>query len=185
MLAGGAARRLGRPKATAELAGRSMIAHPLAALAAAGLEAIVVAKADTQLPPLEAAVVEEADEPRHPLAGVLAALAAAQGRPIVVVPCDTPFVPAALLAHFATMRARAAVVESDRIHPLLGRYEPSCAPALQEALAAGRSATAAALALDPLVVGPNELARYGDPARITFNVNTPADLERAAAMALP
>jgi hypothetical protein len=31
-------------------------------------------------------------------------------------------------------------------------------------------------------LGEEELRRFGDPARLLFNVNAPGDLERAAAM---
>ena len=34
----------------------------------------------------------------------------------------------------------------------------------------------AVAALDPHIVGERELARFGDPERIVFNVNSPEDL---------
>ena len=37
----------------------------------------------------------------------------------------------------------------------------------------------AVAALDPHVVGEEEIARFGDPKRIVFNVNSPADLRIA------
>ncbi|MBK5220825.1 MAG: NTP transferase domain-containing protein, partial [Thermoleophilia bacterium] len=42
VLAGGSGSRIGGAKATVELAGRPLIAYPLAALEAAGVEAVVV-----------------------------------------------------------------------------------------------------------------------------------------------
>ena len=48
VLAGGRGRRMGAPKALAELGGAPLIARPLAAAAAAGLDAVVVAKAGTR-----------------------------------------------------------------------------------------------------------------------------------------
>ena len=50
VLASGRGSRLGGAKATAELGGRPLISYPLVALAAAGIEAVVVAKGDTELP---------------------------------------------------------------------------------------------------------------------------------------
>ena len=44
VLAGGASRRMGAPKACVELGGRPLISYPLEAAAAAGLSAVVVAK---------------------------------------------------------------------------------------------------------------------------------------------
>ena len=50
VLAGGLSRRMGQPKAGVLLGGRPLIAWPLAAARAAGLEAVVVAKAGSVLP---------------------------------------------------------------------------------------------------------------------------------------
>ena len=102
VLAGGAATRLGGAKATVELAGRPLIAYPLEALAQAGIDAVVVAKADSPLPPLEVEVVTEPDEPRHPLAGVVAALEHAGVPRSLVLPCDAPFVSPMLLRVLAS-----------------------------------------------------------------------------------
>ena len=171
MLAGGAATRLGGSKATVDLAGRPLIAYPLAAFAEAGLDAIVVAKADTDLPPLGVSVITEPTEPRHPLLGVVTALEHAAGRPVIACPCDTPFVTDALLRTLAATLGTAAVHDGRRLHPLLARYQPGDLTALRNALADDRSATAAAEGLSLTLIP-------ADP-ETTFNVNTPGDLAAA------
>jgi molybdopterin-guanine dinucleotide biosynthesis protein A len=173
VLAGGAAVRLGGSKATVDLAGRPLIAYPLAAFAGAGLDAIVVAKANTDLPSLDVPVVTEPAEPRHPLLGLVTALEHADGRPIVACPCDTPFVTATLLTTLATTRRTAIVHDGLRLHPLLARYLPSDLPALRRALEVNHSATSAAESLNPRLIEANP--------DTTFNVNTPEDLAQAAA----
>ena len=77
VLAGGRGRRMGRPKALVELGGAPLIAHPLAAAAAAGLDAVVIAKAGTALPALDVPVWLEPDQPVHPLLGIVTALVGA------------------------------------------------------------------------------------------------------------
>ena len=67
VLAGGRGRRIGGAKAVAELGGEPLIARPLSAAAAAGVDAVVVAKATTPLPPLGVPVWREPDAPVHPL----------------------------------------------------------------------------------------------------------------------
>ncbi len=174
VLAGGAGERLGRSKATVELAGRPLISYPLAAFAAAGVEAIVVAKPGTELPPLEVTVLTEPAEPRHPLLGLVTALTHAAGRPIVACACDTPFVTAELLTRLIAAGATAAVARRRAPppphRPLRARRPRSSWRARFEA---GRSATSALEALSPALVetGPE----------VTFNVNTPGDLAAAAA----
>jgi molybdopterin-guanine dinucleotide biosynthesis protein A len=174
VLAGGAATRLGGAKATVELAGRPLISYPLAAFAAAGIEAVVVAKADTELPPLEARVVAEPPLPVHPALGLVAALTHARGRPIVVTPCDTPFVTAALLERLAATATTAAVHDGERLHPLLARYRPGDLMALERGMLENASATAVARSLSPALIEAT--------TEETFNVNTPEDLAAAEAI---
>ena len=67
--------------------------------------------------------------------------------------------------------------------PLAAAYSPSAAPTLASRLHAGeRSVTHAALALDPLFLGDEELARLDGGLENFFNLNTPADLEEAESL---
>jgi molybdopterin-guanine dinucleotide biosynthesis protein A len=131
VLAGGRGRRMGGPKPLADLAGAPLIGRPLAAAREAALDAVVVAKAGTPLPP-GLRVWHEPDEPFHPLLGIVTALEYA-GEPVVAIGCDQPFVPASLLARLAT-GPEAAVTVDGRIEPFPARYEPAWLPALRAAL---------------------------------------------------
>ena len=183
VLAGGRSRRMGTPKALVDLAGRPLIAHVLAAVEAASLEPVVVAKPDSPLPSLSCRVLRDSAEPIHPLQGLLTALAASGGRPVVALACDMPLVPPRLLKWLAGLGGEAAVVAATgRLQPLLARYEPTVAPALVAALARGATAREAVFELDPRIVTETELGRFGDPELICLNVNTPADLDRATAV---
>jgi molybdenum cofactor guanylyltransferase len=173
VLAGGAGRRLGGSKAMVELAGRPLISYPLAAFADAGIEAVVVAKADTELPPLAVPVVTEPADPTHPLLGIITALEHAAGRPVVTCPCDTPFVTAALLTQLATATGTAAAHDGRRLHPLIAHLEAATVESLRRALQASRSATGAIEALGAELIRTDE--------HTTFNINTPADVEAAVA----
>jgi molybdopterin-guanine dinucleotide biosynthesis protein A len=179
ILAGGAGTRLGRTKPSAPLGGRPLIGHALGALEAAGLEAVVVAKAGSEIPEMRVPVWREPDEDLHPLRGIVHALEL-NGAPVVVVGCDMPFVAPALIASLADRREPLVVPEAGgRLHPLLARYAPSLLGALRAAIASPAPLQATVRALDAVVVGEDQLRRFGDPDRLTFNVNTPQDLERA------
>jgi molybdopterin-guanine dinucleotide biosynthesis protein A len=183
VLAGGASRRMGTPKATLELGGRPLLEYPLAAVQGAGLEPVVVAKPGSRLPPLAVPRWDEPAEPTHPLTGIVAALTAARGRPVLAVACDMPFVTAELLADLAARGGRANVVlpeAAGRLHPLLARWHPALLPALRDALAHEAPLQDLAGELDAERVDEGELRRFGDPARLLFNVNDPDDLESAA-----
>jgi molybdopterin-guanine dinucleotide biosynthesis protein A len=174
---------MGEPKAGVELAGRTLVGRVVAAVGAAGVEPIVVAKPDTPLPRLDCRVLAEPAEPRHPLCGVIAALSASAGRGIVALACDMPLVPAKLIAWLAALEDEAAVCEVDgRMQPLLARYRPSVTERLVEALERRDSMRDAVASLHPRIIAEPELQRFGDPQRIAFNVNDPEDLDQAASL---
>jgi molybdopterin-guanine dinucleotide biosynthesis protein A len=179
VLAGGRGSRLGGAKPTAELAGRPLISYPLAALAAAGIEAFVVAKPDTDLPPLTVDLVTEPAEPSHPLVGIVAALRHA-GRPVVVLGCDFPFAPPALLRALADLSEPLVVpVPGGDPQPLMARWSPELLPRLEAALEREEPLRRTVAALGPRLLDDPELAKFGNPARAFLNVNTPPDLRAA------
>ncbi|MBS1893220.1 MAG: molybdenum cofactor guanylyltransferase [Actinobacteria bacterium] len=183
VLAGGRGSRLSGAKPTADLAGRPLIAYPLAALAEAGLDPFIVAKPDSVLAPGEAEVVREPEEPTHPLAGIVAALRHA-GAPLVVLGCDFPFAPPALLRALAEAPEPLVVPAPDgRSQPLMARWSPELLPPLEDALAREEPVRRTVASLAPRLLDDTELARFGDPARAFFNVNTPEDLRTAEALA--
>jgi molybdenum cofactor guanylyltransferase len=183
ILAGGRGTRMGADKALAELGGRPLISYPLAAAAALGGEAetVIVAKRDTRLPGDDPArVLREPDQPVHPLCGIVAALREAGERRVVVVAADMPFVTGELLAWIAALPDRLAVPHAGgRLHPLLGLYRPALLADLERALRAEAPLRQTVASLSPRAVNERELLRFGDPERLVFNVNTPADLEAA------
>jgi molybdopterin-guanine dinucleotide biosynthesis protein A len=179
VLAGGHGRRIGGEKALALLGGRPLISYPLAALAEAGLEPLVVAKDDSPLPPLDCPVLREPALPRHPLCGVVAALRFAAGRPVLALGCDMPFLASGLLAWLAGLGGAVVPEAGGRMQPLLFRCEPAHLDTLETALREDRPMREAIAALGPRIVAEEELRRFGDPARLLFNVNSPSDLWEA------
>jgi molybdopterin-guanine dinucleotide biosynthesis protein A len=182
VLAGGRGSRLGGEKAAAELGGRPLASYPVAALTEAGIEAVVYAKPGQALPELDVPVRREPAEPRHPLRGIVAALrdCGPTGRPLVVVACDLPFVPPALFAALAAAPEPLVIAApGGRPQPLLGRYDPALLPALEAALADERPLTRTVTDLGARLLGDEDLAHFGDPARIALNVNTEEDLDEA------
>jgi molybdenum cofactor guanylyltransferase len=180
VLAGGRGTRMGAPKASLDLGGRSLIEHPLNAFAHAQIEAVVVAKRTTSLPPLSIDVWREPDEPTHPLCGIVTALERAGGRAVVACGCDMPFVSPGMLSSLATTNQRLVVPKAGGcLHPLLARYEPVLLEPLRAALADGRPVQETVAALEPMLISEPELHELGDPELILFNINEPDDLERA------
>lgn len=173
---------MGGSKAVVQLAGRPLISYPLCAIVEAGLEPLVLAKAATELPEMEVRVVREEPSDHHPLHGVIAALRAAGGRPVIVLACDMPLVSAGLLAWLGGLAETAITQVGGVFQPLLARYEPTAESTLRAAVRDGLSAQAAALSLRPRLIEERELAAFGSPEHLLLNVNDERDLARAAAL---
>ena len=169
ILAGGRASRLGGEKANAHLHGRPLITWPLEAMQAVLDEVVVVAKRATKLPALGVPVWIEPDAPSHPAVGIVHALERGGGRPIGVCAADLPLVDEEVVRRIATAPGEAVVARAGgRTQPLLARYEPGALRPLRALLPDG-SMTGAVAAVEIDV-----------PEAALLNVNTPAELERAA-----
>jgi molybdopterin-guanine dinucleotide biosynthesis protein A len=166
---------MGGSKLTVHLRGRPLIEFPLQALRGVLDEVAVITKPDVLLPPLPGVMVWiEPAEPRHPLTGIVQALALSENRPVMVCAADLPLVTPALIArivHCDPHGAPAAIASCrGEIQPLLGCYQPVAAELLRPA---------AERATDPVirvVAGIRPLhIEVTDPDEL-FNVNSPEDL---------
>ena len=177
VLAGGGSRRMGRDKALIEVDGRSLLDHALARLDAVCHE-VVVADAQRRYRPTHTSV---ADGPgAGPAAGILGAAAQFPGQPLLVLACDLPNVPVALLANL-TSHGEDWVLPGtgNHLEPLVALYRPAALAALHRRVVAGH------LALHRLVeeegfslrkLSREEISPFGDPRHIFHNVNRPQDL---------
>jgi molybdenum cofactor guanylyltransferase len=163
----------------ARLAGRPLLAYPLASARAAGLEVVVFAKLSAPLPDLDCEVVFEPEEPRHPVCGIVAGMRRGGERPVIAVACDMPFVTAPLIAWLASLQGSAVTELAGRTQPLLARYAPGARPALERALWERVPARVAVARLRARPVDERVLRRFGSPRTLCFNVNEPSDLARA------
>lgn len=184
VLAGGAGRRIGGDKAGVVVAGRPLVRWPLDAVRRVCDPVAVVARPDTSLPLLDDPPTtvwrEDACAPRHPLSGVVHALRVAAGRPVLVCAGDLALLDVAtlhILLTAAALAPEAAVVAPEaggRLQVLCAVYRPAALAGL-EGFAADARVTDVVGALDPAVVPFADAAPF-------FNVNTPADAERAGAL---
>jgi molybdopterin-guanine dinucleotide biosynthesis protein A len=190
VLAGGAARRYGGlPKGLLPLGGRRILDRVVDALTAAvGRPPLVVANApDAASWRPDLTVTADVRPDCGSLGGIYTAVVAGP-EPVLCVAWDMPFVTAQLLGALAAgLDAYDAIVpESDGrrgLEPLCAAYGPGCRAPIERRLDAG---DLRAIGFhDEVRVHRLPLARVracGDPAELFFNVNSPADLERAEAL---
>jgi molybdenum cofactor guanylyltransferase len=179
VLAGGESRRMGRDKAVLTVGGETLPALAARRLARVCADVAVADGGRGLLPGLSSL----SDGPgRGPAAGILGAAASYPGRPLLVLACDLPRVPAELLAELARQEGIDWAVPrwGGRVEPLCALYGPATLAALAARVERGLLGPHG-LAEEDLVVRyleGEELARFGDPAEVFLNLNTPADLER-------
>ncbi len=167
LLVGGASARFGSPKALACLGGRTLAEIGWETLAFCD-ERIAVGKLADGLE-LPFPVLDDGTDVRAPIAGVAAAVRAADHDLCVVLPVDMPRVTPALLRTLAVACPDVAIPQTG---PLPGAYRKSALPALAAALASG------ALSLWDAVAALDVTCVHIAPS-LLVNVNTPVDLARA------
>jgi molybdopterin-guanine dinucleotide biosynthesis protein A len=174
VLAGGAGRRFGRPKADVRLGERTLVERAVAALVARCGRVVVVSRPGVPLPPLPVPVVLDRPGPDCPLVGLATGLAALAADDVLVLGCDLPLAGPLLDALAAAPPGVAlAAARRGRPQPLCARYPRMRALAACERLLAAGALPALGL-LDALGAGTVE-----DDGEALLNVNTPQDLARA------
>ncbi len=164
------------------MAGRRVIDRVADALRAATDELLLIANdpdARDWLPDLP--VATDVRTNCGSLGGIHAAIVRAAS-PVLIVAWDMPFVPAELLRALRTAggRADAAVPESGSrrgVEPLCAYYTPACVPAIERRLDAGDRRVISFFDDVRVERLPEDVVRrFGDPAVMFMNVNTPDDL---------
>jgi molybdopterin-guanine dinucleotide biosynthesis protein A len=172
---------MGGDKAVVELCGRALISYPLEALRGVVDQLAVIAKSNTALPALPGVELWiEPDEPRHPLVGIVQALALAGGHPILACAADMPFVTPELLERLAhaDLKGKPAAVAicAGQLQPFPGLYTQAAAQPITAAIAAGDArVTEEVAALQPLTID------VPDPESF-LNLNAPWDVLQASAL---
>jgi molybdopterin-guanine dinucleotide biosynthesis protein A len=178
VLAGGAGTRMGVPKALVRLGGVTLVERAVATLQTRCDSVIVVSRPGVTLPELDVPVIPDDPGPASAIVALATGLAHHDAESCLLLACDLPFA-APLLDRLAARPPGPALgVDSDGVpQPLVARY-----PRKTTLDAANRLIAGGQLALQALVavLEPAWERARGDEL---LNVNTPADLARAEAIA--
>jgi molybdopterin-guanine dinucleotide biosynthesis protein A len=202
VLAGGRSTRMGRPKASLEWHGSTLL-HRVAGIVGRAVDGpVVVVRAPGQelpaLPP-GVSVVEDAREGRGPLQGLAAGLAAvADGAELAYVSStDVPFLHPAFVARVLAAAARedadvALPVAHGFRHPLAAAYRTSLLADVEELIALDRMRPAFLFERcrtheldEQALLRDATLARCDPDLLSLMNVNDPGEYERAHARGAP
>jgi molybdopterin-guanine dinucleotide biosynthesis protein A len=176
VLAGGASRRMGRPKAWLEVGDTTLVRWVAASLAPAFSEVMVGFAEPEQIEELiPYRVVFDRKASAGPLAGLEAGLTAARTEVVFAIACDMPYVTQAVaqIAVAAVQGSDAAIPRIEgRPEPVCGAYRRSALPAITAALNAGRYKAS------ELIAQLDVTWLEGLDAQLFRSLNTPEDYER-------
>jgi molybdopterin-guanine dinucleotide biosynthesis protein A len=187
VLAGGEGKRLGSDKAFLKIGGRVLIEGIVEKMARIGDEVIIVTNSPQEYGYLEARLVGDAYPGKGALGGICSGLKAAHNHYSLVVACDMPFLDLNLLRYMILLSPGQDVViprVGGLTEPLHAIYSKQCLQPIERVLASG--------GLKIIDFFPEVRVRYVEEQEIKlfdpqclsfFNINTPADLERARSLA--
>jgi molybdopterin-guanine dinucleotide biosynthesis protein A len=183
ILAGGRAHRFGgRDKSRLVVEGHPIINRQIDVLQRVVRTLFVIASDAVRFADLGLPVHPDVIEGAGALGGVYSALEVATDDAVLVVACDLPFLDANLLRRLIELAADgdAAWVRSERgPEPMLACYRRSARRSIRRQIDAGRlKAADLASVLRIAEMDEHEVARFGPPARLLANINTPEDYER-------
>ncbi|MCL0066024.1 molybdenum cofactor guanylyltransferase [Dehalococcoidia bacterium] len=187
ILAGGHSSRLKQDKCSLVLAGEGMLQRLIIRLSRLGGEVIVVLAQGQKEPfsprPRHVKIVADTYSGRGPLMGIYSGLKHSQDAHSPVVACDMPFLNMNLLRYMMDIAGGFDVVipKIDRlVEPLHAVYSTKCLPIMESMLEDGNFKVSDLLQrLKVRYVEESEIDSF-DPQHLSlFNINTPADLEKA------
>ena len=189
ILAGGRATRLGgADKASLLVGGVRIVERQIAALrdVASDVRLVIHAGDAPRYADLGVPAVADAVADRGAIGGLYTALLEARYDRVIVLACDMPFVPAALLQRLAVESTDgeeidAVVPRSARgLEPLCAVYRTRIAPRVKSAIDRGELRLTDLLAgIQVRELGEGAWAPYDDDGTLFVNVNTPHDYARA------
>lgn len=189
IIAGGRARRFGgRDKGSLRVGRAAIVDRQLDALEAVADRVLVVTLDPARYRDRNVLAVADLVPGAAALGGIYTALATATTEHVLVVACDLPFLTASFLRRLVTSTRTGdeAVVPrpADGLQPLCAVYARRLMVPMRRAIDAGRLKVVDFLATVRVhELGPEVIAADDPEGTLFFNVNGPADLERANELA--
>jgi molybdenum cofactor guanylyltransferase len=180
VIAGGKSSRMGRPKAFLPFGNKTLLQNAIDTISPLCSQ-IILSYNDPEYSAAGYCVVADEKPGCGPLMGLYSAMKHAENAQCIVIPCDCPFVPAALYSHLLQFSGFDAVVPRTGdvyFEPLVAVYNQSALVGLEKAIDAGDyklQNLRKYLNICEVVIEPS-MAFYSP--KLFSNVNTPDDYKR-------
>ena len=189
ILAGGKNLRLGRPKATEIIGGKSIVERVIERLRPLASQMLIVTGAErADLPDTgDAEFLADLYPGYGPLGGIYTGLVASRTSHSIVVACDMPFLNTELLGYMVEQTGDFDAVvprlDGGMTEPLHAVYSRSCLETIRRRLESKQlSVNSFIKALRVRYIGQAESQRFDPELLSFFNINYQADVERAIAI---
>jgi len=195
ILAGGFSKRFGQDKCLINLVGKPLVLHVIDRVSTVADEKVVVVGSNAPIEALsnllksKARVMVDKHEGQSPLVGALTGFESVNAEISLLLPCDTPFVSAEIVALLLDLCLNKAAViprwPNGYIEPLQAAYNTKSAiVAAKKALNEGKRDLSSMIShLHGIRYISTLVLQQLDPKLLTFfNVNTPQDLKKAESM---
>ena len=190
ILAGGRSSRLGREKHKEVIAGRSLIERVIDRLSLVSTETLIVIsqnQLESSFSYLKARTVVDIYSGKGSLGGIYTGLSRSNSYYNLAVACDMPFLNQALIRYMIDLSSGFDVtipMIGNLYEPLHAIYAKSCLGPIETLLSTDNLKIADFLSsVKVRCIGEDEISRF-DPDHLSFfNINTPADMEKAQSLA--
>jgi molybdopterin-guanine dinucleotide biosynthesis protein A len=183
VLAGGLSKRLGLDKSQLEFEGEWLLQRILKQLATLSDNPLVVSNDQQKLACLQVPVVPDARPGMGPLGGIYSGLQAMRHERGLFVACDMPLLNLQLIQYMVQLSPAFDVViprVGDETEPLHAVYSKACLHPMADLMDGGQRRVIHFFdRVRVRYIEPEEIGAF-DPDHLSFfNINTPADLQRA------
>ena len=183
VLAGGKSQRLGMDKSLLRFEGEWLLQRILSQLATLSSDVLVVADDGDKLASLKVPIVPDARPSLGPLGGIYSGLQSMRCERGLFVACDMPLLNLRLLQYMIQLSPAFDVViprVGNETEPLHAIYSKVCLPPIADLLERGHRRVIRFFdRVHVRYIDPEEIGTF-DPEHLSFfNINTPADLQRA------
>lgn len=193
ILAGGKSRRMGQNKALMPLGNEPLIVHVVRQMGLIADELLLITDEPDLYTILKLPTYTDLLPDMGALGGLHTGLTYAANRVVLCVGCDMPLLQPNLLAHLTGLlgdydavvpcvesATRATTEPAYIFQTLAAVYSKRCLPVIEEMLAAGELRVHALYdRIDTRIVQPHEWQAFDPQGLSFFNINTPADFEKA------
>ena len=183
VLAGGKSQRLGMDKSLLRFEGEWLLQHILSQLATLSNDLLVVASDGEKLASLQVPIVPDARPGTGPLGGIYSGLQSMRCERGLFVACDMPLLNVQLLQYMIQLSPAFDVViprVGDETEPLHAMYSKACLHPIADLMDGGQRRIIHFFDRVRVRYIEREEIEAFDPDHLSFfNINTPADLQRA------